>query len=257
MTTPSRAELAAALKLHFRILTFQARQEELEGLGSIHLAIGLVWTWIVGIGRWWDDPGARLIQRFGLGSVVYVFALALVLWVFALPMRPRNLTYFRLLTFVALTSPPALIYALPVEQWYGVYVASDVNVGFLGVVALWRLTLYCTFLSRSTGLSGERTAMAVLLPIMLIIVALTMLNLERATFELMGGIRLANAVDQSYAHLILLAILSTYASVIAVPVYIATAISAYLEAKRFAASRLKVSEMNGDPPSQECPDDRE
>lgn len=38
-----------------RLLSFRATTEELLGLGSRHLAFGLLCTWIVGIGRYWDN----------------------------------------------------------------------------------------------------------------------------------------------------------------------------------------------------------
>src|SRR3712207_7552248 len=47
---------------------------------SSDLAFGLACTWLVGVGRYWDNPRASLLQHLGVGSVVYVFALALLLW---------------------------------------------------------------------------------------------------------------------------------------------------------------------------------
>ena len=136
METTPRSGLAEAFKLHFRILTFQASREELEHLDTTHLLMGLAWTWIVGIGRWWDDRDAYVLQHLGIGSIVYVFALSLLLWLAALPLKPTNLTYFKTLTYVTLTAPPALLYAIPVERWYGVDVANQINAWFLGVVAV-------------------------------------------------------------------------------------------------------------------------
>ena len=65
------------LTTQLRVLTFRISREELLKLNRRHLAWGLAWTWIVGIGRWWDDPGARLLQHLGLGSVIYIFVLSL------------------------------------------------------------------------------------------------------------------------------------------------------------------------------------
>jgi hypothetical protein len=59
--------LGPLLRTTFRILTFRASRQELEDLDRRHLCFGLARTWIVGIGRWWDDPGARLLQHLGLG----------------------------------------------------------------------------------------------------------------------------------------------------------------------------------------------
>ena len=63
-----------------RLLTFRITREELARLDGRHLASGLVCTWLVGMGRYWDDPGARWFQHLGIGSVLYVFALSAVLW---------------------------------------------------------------------------------------------------------------------------------------------------------------------------------
>jgi len=42
--------------------------------------------------------------------------MALVIWVVLAPMGPRNWRYFNVLTLVAMTSPRALIYMLPITQ---------------------------------------------------------------------------------------------------------------------------------------------
>src|SRR5687768_3351015 len=86
------------LKTALRIVTFQATYDELLALDRRHLVIGLLFTWVVGMGRWWDDPGAHLLQHLGLGSVIYVFVVSLFLWLIAAPLRPENWSYQRLLT---------------------------------------------------------------------------------------------------------------------------------------------------------------
>jgi len=48
-------------------------------LGGMHLMFGLLCAWLAGMGRYWDDPGAHLLQRLGVGSVIYVFALSFLL----------------------------------------------------------------------------------------------------------------------------------------------------------------------------------
>ena len=60
-----------------RLLTFRLTQKEFLELGRKHLVFGLVCAWLAGMGRYWDDPGAHLLQRLGAGSVIYVFALSL------------------------------------------------------------------------------------------------------------------------------------------------------------------------------------
>ena len=45
------------------------------------------------MGRYWDNPRVGLAQHLGLGSVVYVFVLAAVLWLSFWLMRPTDWTY--------------------------------------------------------------------------------------------------------------------------------------------------------------------
>jgi hypothetical protein len=65
------SNLLAVLRTTVLLLTFQLSKKEFDELDSRHLAFGLVCTWLVGMGRWWDDPGANLLQHLGLGSVIY------------------------------------------------------------------------------------------------------------------------------------------------------------------------------------------
>ncbi len=137
------------LAFHWRFLTFRASPKELQNLGWGHLAAGLLWTWAAGIGRWWDDPMAGPLQMLGVGSVAYVFVLALVLWLVTLPLRPAKWSYFQVLTAVCLTAPPAILYALPVERWVSMSTATWLNLAFLAVVAAWRVSLWVTYLIRA------------------------------------------------------------------------------------------------------------
>ena len=208
------------LTTQLRVLTFRISREELLKLNRRHLAWGLAWTWIVGIGRWWDDPGARLLQHLGLGSVIYIFVLSLMLWALIWPLHPRDWSYFRVLTFVSLCSPPAILYAIPVERWHGVSIAAQLNVWFLLVVAAWRVALLAFFIRRLGRLRAWHTFVATALPIMGVIVVLTFLNLERAAFEIMGGIREPKAVDDAYTILVGLTFLSFYGAFVIVPAYL-------------------------------------
>jgi hypothetical protein len=49
-----------------RLLTFRLTEEEFSELSRWHLLFGIVCTWIVGMGRWWDDPHANLLQHLGI-----------------------------------------------------------------------------------------------------------------------------------------------------------------------------------------------
>lgn len=106
------------------------------------------------MGRYWDDPGAGILQHLGAGSVVYVFCLSFVLWVVVYPLRPKNWSYFHILTFISLVSPPAMLYAIPVEQFMSLAKASELNMWFLLMVATWRVALLLFFLARFAAMSA-------------------------------------------------------------------------------------------------------
>jgi hypothetical protein len=191
-----------------RLIFFRVSQAELVNLGWRHLAFGLFCTWLVGMGRYWDNPRVGLIQHLGVGSVVYVFVLALFLWLIVWPLGPRHWSYFRVLSFVSLVSPPAILYAIPVEYFCSVYTANSLNLLFLAAVATWRVALLVFFLRRLGELDRLSVIIATLLPLTLIVVALTVLNLEKAVFSIMGGIEEPTASDASYGFLVLLSYLS-------------------------------------------------
>ncbi|HZH32653.1 MAG TPA: hypothetical protein VEY11_17945 [Pyrinomonadaceae bacterium] len=212
-STPPRSPraLRPILRTAARLLTFRLTGEEFAQFDQRHLLFGLLCTWLVGVGRWWDDPGAGWLQHAGAGSVVYIFILALLLWLVVLPLKPNGWTYRHVLTFVALTAPPALLYAIPVEKFVSLATARSLNVWFLATVALWRVALLFNYLKRHARLRPFAIFTASLLPVTAIIVALTMLNLERAVFDVMGGLREQGqgaANDNAYAVLILLSLLS-------------------------------------------------
>src|SRR5947207_1870035 len=102
----------------WRLLTFQASRDELTHLNRRHLVVGMLCTWIVGVGRYWDNPRVQLLQRLGIGSIIYVFIFAFILWVVLHPLRPKRCSYFRILIFISLVSPPAILYAIPVEHFF-------------------------------------------------------------------------------------------------------------------------------------------
>lgn len=160
------------------------------------------------MGRYWDDEKANLLQHLGLGSVIYIFVLAAFIWLIAKPFRVKDWNYFTVLTFISLTSFPAIFYAIPVERFYSMEVANTMNVWFLAIVALWRLTLLFYFLKHFTLLSLGNILTITLMPVCLIISALTVLNLHRVVFNIMGGVREPNPHDAAYGVLLVLTGLS-------------------------------------------------
>ena len=147
------------------LLTFRLTQEEFSELRTRHLLFGLICTWIVGIGRWWDYPRANLLQHLGAGSLIYIFVLALLLWLIIWPLKPKAWSYIHVLTFVSLTSPPAILYAIPVEKLTSLEKARELNVLFLAIVASWRVALLFIYLYRHAKLGAPSIIVAALHPI--------------------------------------------------------------------------------------------
>lgn len=203
----------------WRFLTFRRTDSHLREHPAAYLTFGFVCTWLVGVGRYWDNPRAELWQSLGLGSIVYVLILALVIWGMLMPLRPRNWTYRNILLFVTLTSPPAVLYAIPVERFMTLDAATTANIWFLGVVAAWRVALYFRFLLRTAGLSLPAVVVGTLAPLLLIIVILALLNLEHVTFRFMSGIPPEEQTANDAAYLIVVG-LSWLSFLLLVPVAI-------------------------------------
>jgi hypothetical protein len=221
----------------FRLLTFRITREEILNFTlQRHFLVGLIGTWIVGMGRYWDDPGAKLLQHIGLGSVIYIFVLAAFIWLIVKPYVVDDWTYPTVLTFISLTSFPAIFYAIPVERFMSIESANTANVWFLAIVALWRLCMLYYFIRTFTRLGHGDTLTATFLPMGLIITALTYLNLQRAVFDVMGGVRNATPHDSAYVVLLLL----TLVSIVITPILlIAYGIGIYFRYKKWKQDCLK------------------
>lgn len=213
----------------FRLLTFQITEQEMAGFTRAHLIFGLVCTWLVGIGRYWDDPKAGILQHLGVGSVIYVFVLAFVLWVLVYPLRPKNWSYFHILTFISLVSPPAALYAIPVENFLSLNDSRSVNAWFLLIVAALRVALLMFFLYRFARLGWLKTLTATVLPITAIVWVLAMLNLERAVFDIMGGFREGTSKDSAYGLLIVIVLFSTVLLPVSLISYLVLAYLSYVK----------------------------
>ncbi|HEX8737451.1 MAG TPA: hypothetical protein VF721_19115 [Pyrinomonadaceae bacterium] len=187
-----------------RLLTFRLTREEMLRLGWAHFAFGLVCAWIVGAGRYWDNPGVGLLQHSGVGSVIYIFALSLLLWFVVRPLRPRDWSYFYVVTFVALAAPPAILYAIPVQMFFGIGTANDINAVFLLIVSVWRVALLVFFLKRFAALNAGYVFIVTFLPITLIVFALVLLNPEKAVFSIMGGFAERTPNDEAFGVLALI-----------------------------------------------------
>lgn len=217
-----------------RLLTFRAPGQAVATHWKAYLAFGLFFTWLAGVGRYWDNPRAELWQLAGLGSVAYVFVLAAILWLLLAPLRPKNWSYRNVLTFVTLTAPPAVLYAIPVERFMSSAHAAQTNAWFLAIVATWRVGLLGVFLRRVARLPWLQLIVATLLPLAIIVVSLAILNLEHVLFDLMAGIRDEDKSANDIAYTIVFGL--AYLSFISAPIlgisYVVCVIRAWRSAER-------------------------
>lgn len=207
--------LASITKDAFRVLTFRRPSSEIEVSSTYYLAFGLVFTWLAGVGRYWDSPRADMWQHLGLGSVAYVFVLACIIWVLLIPLKPALWSYKSVLIFITLTSPPAILYAIPVERFMSLDAAQSANALFLAMVAMWRVALLVWFLHSVARLSGVAIIVATLLPLTLIVVTLTGLNLEHVVFNIMAGIKPEDRSPNDTAYMVVMVM--AYFSIMATP----------------------------------------
>lgn len=208
------------VKTILQLLSFRLSREKMLEFNKRHFIAGLAGTWVVGMGRYWDDDKASLLQHLGLGSVIYIFVLAAFIWIIVKPFRVNEWNYFTVVTFIGLTSFPAILYAIPVEKFVSIGTANSINVWFLAIVAIWRLCLLHYFLKKFTRLSYGNIFTITLMPICLIISTLTALNLHRVVFNIMGGVREPTPHDSSYFILMLLTAVSALLSLPLVIAYI-------------------------------------
>jgi hypothetical protein len=217
-----------------RLLTFNLTRDEMLKFNRNHFIAGLIGTWVVGMGRYWDDPDASLLQHLGLGSVIYIFVLAAFIWIILKPFQIENWNYFTVLTFIGLTSFPAIFYAFPVERFFSISIANGMNVWFLAIVASWRLGLLYYFLKNFTRLRRDNIFAVTLIPICLIITVLTSLNLHRVVFNVMGGVRNPGPHDGAY---LVLTILTAISALLTPPLLLIYGIGIYKRRKEIRAKR--------------------
>jgi hypothetical protein len=179
------SRLARFVRMQLRFLAFRSAPIAAADRGAF-LGLALVFTWIAGLGRYWDHGDPLWWQRWGLGSLAYVFAMAALLWLVGAPLRLRAWRYLDVLLFVAFTSPLAWAYAIPVDRWMSVDDAAATNAWFLAVVATWRVALLLRQLKVVAGMPWWMAVTTGLLPLVSIVVALTLWELQHVTFNLMA-----------------------------------------------------------------------
>lgn len=183
------SDRSPVIPVALRLLTFRASPKELMEVDYRHFWFGLLCTWVVGMGRSWDDPEANIAQSWGVGSLAYVFALSLLLWATVKPLSPSRITYFQVLTFVCLVSPPALLYAIPVERFTTIEVARTLNVLLLCIVATWRVALLEFYLRKGVGLRPDERWVSIWLALAIILTPITLYNVQNSMMSAMGGLR--------------------------------------------------------------------
>jgi hypothetical protein len=233
------AVLASVIRDAFRVLTFRRPSPAIATSWPTYLAFGMTFTWLAGIGRYWDSPRASTWQTLGLGSLAYVLVLALVIWLLLAPLRPERWSYRNVLIFITLTAPPALLYAIPVERFMSLEAAQAANAWFLAIVAGWRVALLAWFLHAVARLRAHVIVVATLLPITLIVVVLAFLNLEHVVFNLMAGIRPEERSPNDIAYYVVLnlALLSTLAAPILGLAYLVMAFNAWSATRHRRSAR--------------------
>lgn len=126
-----RLSISRLARDQLAFLLFKPFRPDLARHFADYLGWGLFMTWIAGMGRYWDHPTAGIWQKAGLGSLAYVLVMALLIWLIAAPLKPRGWSYGAVLVFVTLTSAPAILYAIPVEQFMSLGGAQAANGLFL------------------------------------------------------------------------------------------------------------------------------
>jgi hypothetical protein len=164
-----------------RVLTFRITRVEFQELDYRHLVAGLLSTWIVGMGRYWNAADATLAQRMGAGSLLFVVAFSGLVWLVLRPLKPGDWSYRRVLTLIALVSPPAILYAIPVEQLAGSSRAVSIRVGMLALVAGWRVSLLVYYVVKLSGWRRPTALIGSLIPITAMIAALSTAQLIDTT----------------------------------------------------------------------------
>jgi hypothetical protein len=124
-----------------------------------------------------------------------------------------------------------LLYAIPVERIVDLATAQTINAWFLGIVATWRVALLLRYLTTVAQLPWFLVLVVSVLLLSGIVVALTLLNLEHVVFDIMAGIRKADASPNDLAYLIVfgLAFFSLWAFPVALLLYL---VAIFLRQKR-------------------------
>lgn len=221
--------IKTALRSIGRILTFRATCGDIENDVWPLLLIGVLLTWAVGFGRWWDDPRELpYFARMGFGSVLYVFVLSGLLWVISYPLAKEKVGYADFAAFVAATSVPGFVYALPIEAISASSTASFYNIAALVFVSAYRVSLLLWFLSKILDMKHWRATVCAFLPISGITFFISLADFGDKIVNMMGGFR--GNVSQTASQAVVLWI--GYVSFCAAPILLIAYISSIFGQKQ-------------------------
>lgn len=170
-----------------KILLFKADEKDFQSLSIYTFLLGVLATWIVGVGRWWDNVDADPLKKTGIGSVAYIFVLSQAIW-WVNVWFTENKNYFKVLTFVSLTSVPAILYAFPIEIVAPEY-ARTFNVTSLLVVSIYRVSLMASFLRQYYKMKWSEVITSTLFMLSGIVTIVFISGLGALVLDAMGGFR--------------------------------------------------------------------
>ena len=197
------------------VLLLRIKTDRIREFGWWHFFFGIAVTWLVGVGRWWDDPGADPVRLTGIGSIVYVLFLSSFVYLVARPMAAADAPLknaWRVLIAVTLTAAPAALYAFPIEQFGSPDLHLNYNSAALFAVSTWRVMMFYHLL-RAGGSMDKKQAWAVMLVVISVILGvLGFFGVLGAVANSMGGFR--DAAEERGATL------ASFAFLAAIPMFV-------------------------------------
>lgn len=163
---PRRSFLELIL-LELRVLFFCAYKEELLSLGKREFFFSMALVLLAGFGRAWHTAAPNLIIA-ALTSWGYVLCLGMYLWVLFALIGAKEWRFGRVLTFIGMTAPVAWLHAIPLERMLAPYEAEQASMIVFLVVTVWRIALLSWFAAQIACLGRMRIAVALFLPVALL-----------------------------------------------------------------------------------------
>ncbi len=105
-------------------------------------------------------------------------------------------------------------------------------------MAAWRVALYAVFLRRIAGLSVVGVIVGTLLPLAIIVVSLTILNLEHVVFDIMGGLTKRSGNDGAFVAVFWLSLLSIMLAPLLAIAYLVLVFLSWRDARKAASASI-------------------